>query len=155
VTWRKADPFFARRIQMAIFAVGMIFGLDYLITPGGCSSTVLTSVEATWAPLWVWGATILMFSVLGFVVEWQVLNREHPFLPSKRRNQWGWLTNASHIVLVAVFSVLSASSLTDIITRGISEGHWYGFRTSALWGFFAYVNLQFVKRLAEKPVILK
>ena len=78
---------------MAIFAVGMIFGLDYLITPGG-SSTVLTSVEATWAPLWVWGATILMFSVLGFVVEWQVLNREHPFLPSKRRNQWGWLTNA-------------------------------------------------------------
>ena len=154
MTWRRVDPYFARRIQLAIFAVGIVFGLDYLVTPGG-SSAALNSIEAAWAPLWAWGATILGCSLVGFLVEWRILNREHPFLPSKQRNRWGWLTNAAHIMLVSVFSVLSAASLTDLFIRGLDTGHWFGFRTSVLWGFYAYVNFQFVKRLAEKPVILK
>lgn len=154
MTWRRVDNEFARRVQLAIFLIGTVLGLDYLVTPTG-SSAVLSSIEKAWLPLWMWGATILGSSVAGFLVEWRILNREHPFLPSRRRERWGWVTNGAHMILVAVFSVLAASALTDIVTRGISEGVWFGFRTSVLWGFYAYVNFQFVKRLAEKPVVLK
>lgn len=154
MTWRRVDPEFARRIQLAAFLIGIVFGVDYLVTPQG-SSAALTGIERAWLPLWAWGATIVAASVAGFLVEWRILGREHPFLPSSRRARWGWVTNVAHIIVVAVFSVLAASSLADILTRGVETGAWYGFRTSVMWGGYAYINVQFVKRLGDRrPVVL-
>jgi cytochrome b561 len=146
MTWRRVDPFFARRIQLLIFGIATFFGLDYLFTPEG-SSTALTIIERTWLPLWVWGVTILLAGVCGFFVEWRILGNDHPFVATKSRWQWGWVSNISHIVLFALFLALTASSAYDIIHRGVSGGGWYGWRTTIMWGGYAFANNQYIRRL--------
>lgn len=148
MTWRRVDPYFARRIQLAAFLIAIGFGLDYLFTPAG-SSTALTLVERGWVPLWAWGVVIIAAGVAGFFVEWRILGNDHPLVHTAKRWQWGWVSNVSHIVLFAAFLVLAGSSLFDVIHRGWTGGGWYGWRTPAMWGGFAYVNLQYIRRLGQ------
>jgi hypothetical protein len=148
VTWRRVDPYFARRIQLAAFVIGVLFGLDYLFTPVG-SSAILTYVERTWVPLWAWGATIMLAGTTGLIIEGLVLSAEHPLVPTAKRWQWGWASNIAHILLVAIFAVLTCSSVVDIIDRGWDTGQWYGWRTTIMWGGFVYANWQFVRRLGD------
>lgn len=148
MTWRRVDPYFARRIQLALFVIGIAFGLDYLFTPAG-SSAALTTIERTAAPLWVWGLTIAAAGVVGFFVEWRVLGNDHPLVPTPERWRWGWASNVAHIVLFAMFAVLAASSLWDIVSRALHDGSWFGWRTSVMWAGYAFANLQYVRRLGQ------
>lgn len=155
MTWRRVDPFFARRIQLALFAVAIGFGADYLFTPTG-SSAALTTIERTWLPLWAWGAIIMAAGIAGFIVEWRVLGKSTPLIPTPDRWRWGWISNTAHSVLFAVFIVLAGSSMFDLIHRALSEGKgWYGWRTTLMWGLFAFANLQYVRRLGSSLVVQK
>jgi hypothetical protein len=146
VTWRRVDPYFARRIQLLLFVIAIGFGVDYLLTPVG-SSGALTIIERTWLPLWVWGVTILAAGIAGLIVEWKILGNDHPFVTTDKRWRWGWVSNVAHIVLFALFMMLTASSLYDIWIRGTDTGDWYGWRTALMWGGYAYANNQFIRRL--------
>lgn len=148
MTWRRVDPYFARRIQLAIFAIAIGFGLDYLYTPTQ-KSIALTTIEQSWLPLWAWGATITAAGVAGLLVEWRVLGALHPFVLSDKRWKWGWVSNISHIVLFAMFTTLAGSALYDIAMRGLDGGGWFGWRTSLLWGGFAFGNFQYIRRLGD------
>lgn len=148
MTWRRLDPYFARRIQLVAFGVGVFFGLDYLFTPVG-SSTALTYLERAVVPLWLWGAIIIAASLTGFIVEWRILGNDHPLMPSARRRRWGWASNISHIVLFAILVALTLSSIIDIGTRALHTGHFYGWRTGLLWGGYAYINWEFIRRLGD------
>lgn len=147
MTWRKLDPYFARRLQLGIFTTAILFGLDYLVTPAG-SSLALTTIERTWLPLWVWGATIIVAGLAGLFVEWRILGTQHPFVLSPQRWRWGWISNTAHIILFAVFIVLAGSALVDLVHRGLDGGGWYGWRTSLMWGGFGMVNFAYVRRLS-------
>lgn len=150
VTWRRVDPQFARRIQLAAFIVGFWFGVDYVFTPYG-SSPVLSWVERGAVPLWAYGAVIMAACLAGFYVEWRILGNEYPLLPTEARRRWGWVSNISHITLFASFVVLSSSTIVDIVNRGV-EGHgWYGWRTTVMWAGYAYVNWEFIRRLGDSP----
>jgi hypothetical protein len=142
------DPYFARRIQLAVFVIAVLFGLDYMFTPSG-SSTAMTIIERTAFPLWLWGAVIIGAGLTGFFVEWRILGNQHPLLRTEQRWRWGWAVNIAHIVLFAVFAVLTFSSFTDIVLRGVNDGDWYGWRTAVMWGGFCYANWQFIRRLGE------
>jgi hypothetical protein len=148
VTWRRVDPFFARRIQLAAFTIGVLFGLDYLFTPTG-SSPVLTYIERSWVPLWAWGAVIMAASAAGLIVEGWILRAEHPLVPTDKRWRFGWVSNIAHVLLVAIFVVLTGSSIADIVTRGIDTGTWYGWRQTIMWAGYVYANWQFVHRLGD------
>lgn len=148
MTWRRVDPYFARRIQLALFVIGIAFGLDYLFTPTG-SSAALTTIERTIVPLWVWGLTIAVAGAVGFFVEWRILGNDHPLVPTAERWRWGWASNVAHIVLFAMFAVLAGSSLWDIVSRALHDGSWFGWRTSVMWGGYAFANLQYVRRLGQ------
>lgn len=157
MTWRRLDPQFARRIQLAAFIVGFIFGLDYLFTPVG-SSTALSFLERSFFPLWSWGVVIISASLAGFFVEWRILGNTHPMLPTEKRRRWGWVSNMAHILLFAVFVVLTLSTLIDVIGRGFADpipgeeigaGHFYGWRTAVMWGGYAYINWEFIRRLGQ------
>ncbi|GJJ24191.1 hypothetical protein [Mycolicibacterium mageritense] len=148
MTWRMVAPYFARRIQLAAFLIAIGFGLDYLFTPPG-SSTALTVVERAWVPLWVWGAVIITAGLAGFIVEWKILGDDHPLVLTPHRWRWGWISNLAHIVLFSAFVVLTASSLFDVIGRGLDGGGWYGCRTALMWGGFSYANFQFIRRLGQ------
>lgn len=149
MTWRRVAPFFARRIQLAIFIIAIGFGLDYLFTPDG-SSVALTTIEQTAFPLWVWGATIMVCGIAGFVVEWRILGNDHSILMTEKRWHWGWVSNTAHIVLFALFVVLAASTIFDVIDRGADTGQWYGWRTTIMWGGFAYANWLFIQRPGDR-----
>lgn len=146
MTWRWVDPFFARRIQLAIFVIAVLFGCDYLFTPSG-SSTALTSIERALLPLWLWGAVIIAAGVAGLIIEGWVLREEHPLVKSARRWDWGWVSNIAHATLIAIFTVLAGSSVLDIVQRGLDGGGWYGWRTALMWSGYVYANAQFVRRL--------
>lgn len=148
MTWRRVDPYFARRIQLAIFVLGFGFGLDQILTPVG-SSTALTAAEQSAFPLWAWGTTIVLASLAGFTVEWLVLGNDHPLVPTHNRWRYGWVSNVAHIVLLAMFVALAGSALSDVVTRGIETGYWFGFRTAIFWGGYAYANWQFIRRLGD------
>lgn len=149
MTWRRVDPYFARRIQLAAFIIGFFFGLDYLFTPCG-SSTALTYLERSVFPLWAWGAAIMAASLAGFFTEWRVLGNDHPLLNTEARKRWGWVSTGAHIVLFAAFVVLTLSSGIDIVTRWRGTGQLYGWRTALMWGGYAYVTWQFIPRLGMK-----
>lgn len=148
MTWRRVDPYFARRVQLVAFGVGVFFGLDYLFTPTG-SSTALTYIEKAAVPLWLWGVVIIIASVTGFLVEWRILGYDHPLMPSARRKRWGWVTNVAHIVLFAILVVLALSALADITRRAVETGELYGWRTGLLWGGYAYINWEYIRRLGD------
>lgn len=148
MTWRRVDPYFARRIQLAIFVIAFGFGVDYLSTPVG-SSSALTAIERTWLPLWAWGAIIMAASAAGFFVEWRILDKHHPLTKTPERWRWGWITNIAHIVLFAMFVALTVSVMVELIARGIHGGGWYGWRTAVMYGGFAFGNWQFIRRLGE------
>lgn len=148
MTWRKVDPYFARRIQLVAFAVGIFFGLDYLFTPTG-SSTALTLIERAVVPLWLWGAVIITASAIGLFVEWKVLGNDYPlsWMPSDARRRWGWVSNICHVTLFAILIALTLSSGVDITTRAVETGQLYGWRTGLLWGGYAYINWEFIRKL--------
>lgn len=146
-------PYFARRIQLAIFIIAIGFGLDYLVTPAG-SSAALTTIERTWVPLWSWGLTILTCGVSGLFVELHVLNDDHPLLLTEKRWKWGWISNIAHTILFALFVALAGSSLYDTATRLVAEhgadaGKLYGWRTALMWGGYAYANWLFIPRMGR------
>lgn len=148
MTWRKVDPYFARRIQLVAFGVGIFFGLDYLFTPQGAFSS-LTYIEQAAVPLWLWGVVITAASLTGLVTEWRILGNDYPGIPSLRRRRWGWVTNICHIILFAILCVLAASSVLDITQRFIHTGDLYGWRSGLLFGGYAYINWEFILRLGD------
>lgn len=148
MTWRRVDPFFARRVQLAMFLTAIWFGLDYFFTPEG-SSDLLTVVERGAVPLWVWGAVITAAGVAGFIVEWRILGDDHPLVMTDKRCRWGWVTNIAHIALFATFLALAGSVLVEVLHRGMMDGYWFGWRTPAMWLLFAYVNSQYIRRLGQ------
>ncbi len=148
MTWRRVDPYFAKRVQLVAFAVGVFFGLDYLFTPQG-SSRALTYIEQSIVPLWLWGVVIMAAGLTGFITEWRFLGNEHPAMTSARRKKWGWVSNICHITLFAILCVLAASALIDIVQRFIHTGELYGWRTGLLWGGYAYINWEFIRRLGD------
>lgn len=145
MTWRRVRRLFARYVQLGVFGVAILFGMDYWATPVGTSGA-LTAIEQTWIPLWIWGATISAAGLAGLLVEWRILGDDHPILVTDTRWRWGWVTNSAHGMLCALFVALAGSSLFDVLMRGIDEGKWYGWRTGVMWAGFAALNYAFVPR---------
>ncbi len=98
-------------------------------------------------PLWAWGGVIMAAGIAGFGIEWKVLGNDHPLIPTPGRWKWGWISNISHITLLAVFLALATSSAYDIAHRGLDGEGWYGWRTTIMWAGYAFANSQYVRRL--------
>lgn len=142
MTWRQVDPRAWRRTQLAIFAIAVAWGTDYLFTPPA-SSSLLTTIERG-MPLWAWGSLLMGAGLAGYIAETAL--GDDPLFPTARRRRWGWVTDGAHTLLFGVYFALASSSLFDVITRD-NDGGTYGWRTPALWFGFAWLNAQFVRRV--------
>ena len=149
MTWRRVDPYFARRVQRGIFVAGLAFGADYFATPMK-SSSALTAIEASFIPLWLWGAAICAASLAGLVVEGLVLRDDDLVVRSPLRRRWGWVSTVAHVVLVALFVVLGGSALQSTIAVGMRTGDYYLWRTPVMWLGFAWLNWQYINVITDR-----
>ena len=145
MTWRNVDQGTWRDAQLAIFAIAVLWGLDYWFTPAQ-SSSLLSRLE-TAMPLRLWGSLLIGAGIAGLIAEF--ILGDDPLYPVARRGRWGWVSNTSHSLLFGVSFALASSSLIDVLTRD-GDGGTFGWRTAAVWLGFAWLNSKFVRRIEPR-----